>query len=141
MLSTARAALDEIRRTEGVDYADCRVIDQEREAIHLRLTDVERLDRRSSRGVGVRVLYKGAWGFAARPGTSEADATRAARTALEVARAGAAFQKEKIRLTEEEPAVGSWATPLADDPFAVSLERKLADLQGAVDILRAEAGG
>src|SRR5262249_21911517 len=54
------------------------------------------------------------------------------------ARAGARVVKERAVLAEEEPQRGAWATPLVEDPFAVSLERKLADLEGAIGVLRAD---
>lgn len=130
------AALDAVRHETGVEYADARLVDAAREHLHLRLDDVERLGRDRSAGVGVRVLCRGAWGFGARPEATEEAAVAAARDALEVARAAARVAREKIRLSEEEPAAGRWENPVAEDPFAVSLERKLADLQGAVTLLR-----
>src|SRR5262245_13074949 len=107
------AAVSELRRLEGVDYADCRVVEEEREELRVRGAEIERLDRRRSAGLGVRVLWRGAWGFAARPGWGEADGVLAARAAVEVAQASARLQREKVRLTEEDPAAGAWATPVA----------------------------
>jgi TldD protein len=131
------AALAELRHVLGVDYADARAVELEREVVRLRETEVERLDRETSAGVGVRVLYRGAWGFGARPGLSEEAAVAAARDALEVAQAAARVSRQKVRLAEEEPQRGTWRTPFDTDPFAVPLEQKLADLRAAVDAARA----
>lgn len=132
------AALDEVRRLPGVTYADARLVELESESIGLRQDEVEKLLRDSSRGLGVRVLCDGAWGFAARPRLDSASAQAAARDALAVARAGAAIVSAKAILAEEEPQQGSWATPLIEDPFAVPLSRKLEELTAAVRVLRGD---
>lgn len=129
------AACAELARA-GADYGDARLVADEREALHARLEEVENVQRGRSRGVGVRALWGGAWGFAARPGADEATAVQAARDALEVARAAAQVSKHRVRLVEEEPARGRWANPVAIDPFAVPLEQKIADLLAATGALR-----
>jgi TldD protein len=128
-------ALDEVRRAGEHEYADARLVETESEAINLRGRDVERLTRDVSRGLGVRVLARGAWGFSARPVLDEESARAAARDAVAVARANAALVVDKVRLAEEEPQRGSFTTHVATDPFAVPLDRKLADLGAAVDAL------
>ncbi|HXU81430.1 MAG TPA: DNA gyrase modulator, partial [Polyangia bacterium] len=119
------AALGELRRA-GADYGDARLVSDEREAIHVRFEEVETLQRGRSRGLGVRALWGGAWGFAARPDTDEASAVQAARDAVEVARAAAQVSAHRVSLVEEEPGRGQWANPVAVDPFALPLERKVA---------------
>jgi TldD protein len=110
----------------------------------MRFDEVETLHHGRSRGIGVRVLMDGAWGFGARPGSDEASAVQAARDALQVARASAAVVRHRVILVEEDPARGRWANPVAEDPFAVPLERKVSDLLAATTALRggaAEARG
>ncbi|MSP17078.1 MAG: TldD/PmbA family protein [Myxococcales bacterium] len=133
------AALAELRGREGVEYADARAVVQQGEQLKLRFEAVERLESQASRGIGVRVLFRGAWGFGARPGTTAAAAAQAARDALEVARASASVARRKVTLCEEEPAVGVWSTPVAIDPFAVPWDRKLGELQAAVAAARGAA--
>jgi TldD protein len=129
------AACAELARA-GAEYGDARLVADEREAIHVRFEEVENLQRGRSQGIGVRALVDGAWGFAARPGADEATAVQAARDAVEVARAAARIATHRVRLVEEEPARGSWANPVALDPFAVPLERKIAELLAATAALR-----
>lgn len=137
-LELARAAVAEARRAAGgaLDQADARVGEEAREQIAVRDGALEWLSADDSNGVGVRVLVDGAWGFAAVPGHREASAIAAARRAVEVARAAASLRRRPVRLCEEEPQQGRWETPIAIDPFAVPLERKLADLTAACDALR-----
>jgi len=134
---TLTAALDEVRRATGVEYADARLVAGLREHVRLRNDDVDRIDRESSEGVAVRVLLRGAWGFGARPGTGPADAVAAAHDALAVARAAAAVSRTRVRLAEEEPVRGRWDSPVIEDPFTVPLERKLADLRAGIAAVRA----
>src|SRR5215468_417265 len=138
--SAVDAVLAEARRA-GASYADARVVATESEGIALRLDDVEKLARDESRGLGVRVLAGGAWGFAATPDLDEASAVAAARRAVEVARAAARAAPTKIALAEEEPQRGRWETPVAVDPFAVPLDRKLAELGAAVAAMRGDGRG
>ncbi len=134
------AALAAVRGLPGVDYADARATVEERERISMRETEVERVTRLATAGIGVRVLRNGAWGFAAAPGHTPAAAAEAAARAAEIAAGVAAAGGPRVRLVEEEPQTGSWSTPVAEDPFAVPLDRKLTDLQGAVALLRGDGG-
>jgi TldD protein len=133
------AACAELRRA-GAEYGDARLVSDEREAIQVRFEEVETLQRGKSRGVGVRALVGGCWGFGARPGTDEESAVLAARDALAVARAAAQVSRHRVTLVEEEPARGSWQNAVAEDPFAVPVDRKISDLIAATETLRGAAG-
>lgn len=131
---------------QGVDYADARFANDDREVIRVRDAQVEQAVTWNSSGLGVRVLYRGAWGFAAAPlahraaapvakASGETDvsdslaiAEKVAHRALEVARASAATNRQRVVLAPEEPQRGSYQTPLSQDPFEVPLQRKLEDL-------------
>jgi TldD protein len=134
-LAALEAACAELRRG-GARYGDARLVTEEREAIVVRFEEVETAHHSRSQGVGVRALVDGAWGFGARPGSDEASAVLAARDALAVARAVAQVSRHRVELAEEEPARGRWANTLAEDPFAVPLDRKLGDLLAATAALR-----
>jgi TldD protein len=130
-----RAALDELGRA-GVNYADARYLDRKTESITVRNEQVAGLSRKGDSGFGVRVLYKGSWGFAASARLTEADVMRTARHALEVAKASYLTQRAPVRLDGSKPCRGSYKTEFKIDPFAVSLDRKLELLFSAVKILR-----
>ncbi|HEY7957050.1 MAG TPA: TldD/PmbA family protein, partial [Polyangia bacterium] len=145
------AATHRLRRA-GADYADARHVEDTREQISIAATGsdaaeaprIERLLRASSEGFGVRALVGGAWGFAARRGRDPQAIEAACAEALEVARAAAALTRlgsgARVRLAEEEPQRGHYATPVVEDPFAVPLDEKLALLTSAASGLRARAG-
>jgi TldD protein len=134
--------VETVRRRPGVDYVDARAVVLEVEVVSLRgqgtslrEPSVDRLSRDRSEGVGVRVLYQGAWGFAARPGIDEQALAAAADDALLVAQASARIRKTPVRLVEEEASIGGWETPIEIDPFTVPLDQKLAELRAALAIL------
>jgi TldD protein len=129
------AACAELRRA-GAAYGDARLVSDEREAIMVRFDEVETAQHGRSRGVGVRALVDGAWGFGARPGDDEVSAVLAARDAVAVARASALVSRHRVELSEEEPARGRWSNAVAEDPFAVPFERKAGDLLAATAALR-----
>jgi TldD protein len=60
----ADAALESAKRL-GASYADVRVNRYRNESISTRERQVQSVNRSESFGFGVRVLFKGAWGFAA----------------------------------------------------------------------------
>jgi TldD protein len=130
-----RAALAELGRS-GVDYADARYLDRESEHVTVRNEQVAGLSRKGDSGFGVRVLYKGSWGFAASAQLTETDVMRTARHALEVAKASYLTQRQPVKLDGSQPSRGSYRTEFKVDPFSVPLDRKLELLFRALQILR-----
>jgi TldD protein len=78
-------------------------------------------------GVGVRVLYKGAWGFSASSDTSNLSAIF--DKAFENARVAAERVTFPIRLAEKDAIQASFSSPNRIDPFEVPLAEKIAFLQ------------
>lgn len=117
-------------------YADARWVSQRSERVRVRSAHVEKVDTDLHEGVGVRVARGGGWGFAATREMTPA----ALRDALKRALAIAAAQPTPTArpLAPVAPARGSWSGPCEVDPFAVSLEDKLALLLEADALL---AGG
>jgi TldD protein len=124
----------------GASYADARWVREESEAVTVTDDRVEGLDADDSRGLGVRVLVDGCWGFAAGALVEGAGAAALGRLAVEIARASAALPGEPVRLAPAEPAVATWATPVAVDPFAVPLAERVGLLLEASTAQRTVAG-
>ncbi|MDH3530201.1 MAG: TldD/PmbA family protein, partial [Acidobacteriota bacterium] len=76
-------------------------------------------------GFGVRVLYKGTWGFAASPFMNKGEVERVTREAFEIAKANSAFQTTPIRLTKEKAVTGTWKSAFKIDPFDVPVDEKI----------------
>jgi TldD protein len=129
-------ALDDLKRTEGVVYADARYLERETESITVRNEEVAGLSHEETKGYGIRVLYRGSWGFAA-SGVLKPEAVReTARRALAIAKASYLTQKKPVKLDDTPPQRGTYKSPWEEDPFDVSLDEKLELLFSAVRILR-----
>jgi TldD protein len=115
----------------GAGYADARIVRQVDESIAIKSGRVEGVASGESEGLGVRVLVDGAWGFASSHILSAAEADRIAGEAVRIARASGTALREPVVLDHRPPAHGTYETPVAEDPFAVPLERKIADLLAA----------
>ena len=122
-------------RKRAVDYADVRVVETRHQGLAVRNGQVERCVAVEDRGFGIRVLHKGAWGFASSSRVAEGEMRRIADQAIEVARGTLICRGDPVRLAPVEPAVDSYKTPLRKDPFRVPLEDRLGLLLGAAEIL------
>lgn len=85
-------------------------------------------------GIGVRVLYKGAWGFSAASDTKNLSAVF--DRALDNARAASQRVTFPVRLAEKEALEASFTSPSKQDPFTVPMAEKvnfLADMDHRMD--------
>jgi len=130
-----RAALEGLRRA-GAEYADARFLDCATESITVRNEQVAALSRDRDRGFGIRVLYRGSWGFAASAELAEPEVEAIAERALEIAKASWLTQRRPVRLDDSPPYVDTYRTEFELDPFIVPLDKKLELLFSALKVLR-----
>ena len=123
---------------KSVDYADCRYVRKETESIRVTDGTVDTLSREVDVGVGIRVLYNGAWGFASIASTKDGDIKKTANKALQIARASATTKKEAVRLAEQEAFKDHYKTKFSKDPFAVPLDEKMGVLLEICDKLKTD---
>ena len=127
-------ALDTARQ-RGAQYADVRLVSNREQRIVVRNGVVETVTADESVGLGIRALYDGAWGFASTRELTAGAADRAAGEAVQIARASAGQNgpggTAAQLLGAPVSSRGSYATPVAIDPFTVSTEDKLALLLAA----------
>ncbi|GAB4250354.1 MAG: TldD/PmbA family protein [Thermoleophilia bacterium] len=121
----------------GVEYADVRVVLRRTEHLRVKNGVLEAWSDEEELGFGVRVLAGGAWGFAAAADLDREEAARTAARALAVARASASVGGPRAVLAHQRPHVADVTGPVEEDPFALSVESKLALLLQAVQALRA----
>lgn len=108
----------------GAEYADIRINKYRIESIRTREKQVRNVAKGQNYGFGVRVLYKGTWGFAASPMINGKEVERVVREAFEIAKANSMFQRKPIRLVDAPKAVGKWKMPMKKDPFDVPINEK-----------------
>lgn len=123
-------------KRKGVDYGDIRQVRTIRQGLEVKNGVVENLLEDSDQGFGIRVLVSGAWGFAASSSLTEAELKRIAEQAVDIARASALVNKQKVKLAEVEPYVDTYQTRIEIDPFQIPLEDKIHLLFQADGILR-----
>src|ERR1051325_8188614 len=75
----------------GASYADIRINRYRGENIFTREQRVQNLSRTTDFGFGVRVLFKGAWGFAASPIMTSESIKRITQQAIDIARANSVY--------------------------------------------------
>ena len=120
----ADVALNTARKL-GVTYADIRINRYRNEFIATREQQVQNVSRAQSFGFGVRVLYKGTWGFASSRSVTPEDVKRITQQAVEIAKANSVYQRKKISLVPVEKVVTSWKSAFERDPFEVSIDDKI----------------
>ncbi|MCA1733288.1 MAG: TldD/PmbA family protein [Acidobacteria bacterium] len=123
----------------GARYADARRTVTDRQEVRIRNGVLESLASATETGIGVRVLKGNGWGFAADSDDSEGALRRAALRALEVAEASDLASGERVRLSEVDPARGTWSSRFEIDPWSVPLDRWIDHLRGVTEPLRSDA--
>ncbi|CAN5293246.1 TldD/PmbA family protein [soil metagenome] len=127
MKDLASRALDTATQ-RGAGYADIRLVRRADESITVKGGQVEAVAVGESEGFGVRVLVDGAWGFSSSNILNTAEAERVAADAVRIARASGLGIRERVTLADRPVARGRYETPTEEDPFAIAIDRKIADL-------------
>ena len=124
----------------GAEYGDIRIQDSSTEHIEGEDRRIASIRDGKDIGFGVRVLYHGAWGFAASSVLSLEEVPRVADLAVEIARGSASVALEKVRLVPEPVHRDCVVTPYRIDPFTISLEKKTDLLLNTMETLHRQSG-
>ena len=119
----ATLAIDLIRQT-GCEYGDIRVCTYRHQRLAARDRSLKTLSDNVSSGFGVRVLYEGAWGFAASYRQTPEEITRVVALAVEIAKGSRLTSNIPVRLAPVEAYRDTFVTPIAIDPFEVPIAEK-----------------
>ena len=139
MREFAERVLDYLDRRE-VQYADVRVVETRERSLSTKNGKMGHASSDESRGLGVRVLLEGSWGFAATDDLSAESLARVAAHAVAIARASTLAKKTDVALAPEKKIVASWSSPFRVDPFTTSVEENLDLLLKADAEMRSVAG-
>ena len=124
----------------GAEYGDIRIQDSSTQHIEGEDRRIASIRDIKDIGFGVRVLYHGAWGFAASSVLSLEEVPRVANLAIEIARGSASVALEKVRLVPEPVHRDRIVTPSRIDPFTVPLEKKTDLLLNTMETLHRQSG-
>ena len=116
---------------DGATYCDVRIGRYLRQFVITREDKVQNVVNTESTGVGIRVIANGTWGFAASSDLSADAVAKAARQAVQIAKANSKLTTEAVQLAPT-PGVGevSWATPIVKNAMAVPIKEKVDLLLG-----------
>ncbi|MFN7182348.1 MAG: TldD/PmbA family protein [Planctomycetota bacterium] len=128
MKDLVKLAIDELRFL-GCDYGDIRLGTILQEGSVLKNEDGLAIEDSFTEGFGVRVLYRGSWGFASSNTISAEEIKRVVRSAYNIALESSKVSSDKIVLAPEDAYVDFWFTPILIDPFKISREHKISLLQ------------
>ena len=112
----------------GATFADARSVDSAGLSLTIQDGRAERLSSHRSSGVGVRVLFGGAWGFASADGVSEPAIRQATEAAMAAARASAPACRDKAPLADHPPIVAESILPARRPLDDWSIPQKIARL-------------
>ncbi len=121
-------------------YADVRVVQDRSRALATKNGKIGNASDSQSLGFSVRVIVKGAWGFAASADMGRGSVEATAARAVDIAKASAQVKQSEVRLVPEKPVTADWTTPYKIDPFTISVEQNLALLEKIDAELRSVAG-
>ena len=82
----------------GAEYGDIRLLDSTTQTIRGEDRRIASIRESQDSGFGIRVLYHGAWGFAASSVCSLEEAPRVAELAIEIAKGSASVASERVKL-------------------------------------------
>ena len=112
---------------KGASYAEARYEHQEPEDFILKNGVLDALYIGQDRGIGVRVLVKGALGFAATNLRTKADVRGIVDDAVKGAKA--ARRKTKITFAQEDAIKMNWSVPEGQKLADVPIEEKIAEIE------------
>lgn len=118
-----------------VSYADLRFVQIEEECIQAENGILSSYNISTNRGVGIRVLANGAWGFASSNNLDKTSLFETANKALDIAQASALTKKEEIKLASEDKHIATYITPITKNPFQINPTEKIDLLVKATKIM------
>ncbi|MGH7231483.1 MAG: TldD/PmbA family protein [Nitrospiraceae bacterium] len=127
-------------RAAGAEYGDLRILDSTTQVVRGEDRRIAGISDSHDSGFGVRVLYRGAWGFAASSVLTAGEVIRVTDLAVEIAKETRRLTDEPVRLSPEPMHADSVVTPHRLDPFTVPLEEKTRLLLDTMEMLHRQAG-
>ena len=124
----------------GATYADARAVHHREQTVGVKDGIVDTLGETEDRGLGVRVIADGAWGFASSAVLERDEVARTAALAVEIAKASALASTEPVDIGPPVASRGIYRTPVEIDPFEVPVEDKIALLLATDEAMRRVSG-
>ncbi len=124
-----------LAQLKKVRYADIRIVRRQGEEIAVKNGKVEALTQDEDFGLGIRLLFQGAWGFACSSKVNKREMERTFTRAWKIAKASSKAERKEAFFPPASPSVARYQTPMVIDPFQVSLEGKMVPAFFPEDLL------
>jgi len=115
----------DLAKLKGIDYADIRVVRRQVQEIEVKNGNVEALTHDEDFGFGIRILFRGAWGFACSSKVNRREMETVFGKGLKIAKASSKAKGKEILFSPPSPKVERYETPISVDPFSVPPETKV----------------
>jgi TldD protein len=112
-------------RALGCEFADARHMVTRSGGLSLRDIELEGIEDTTTRGVGLRILHDGAWGFAALTDLAHGDIDALVQRAASQAAVARAMSSQHVQLAAEPAHTGSWYSGALIDPVEVPVSEQL----------------
>jgi TldD protein len=126
----------DLAKLKGADYADIRIVRRQMEEVEVKNGNVEGLTHDEEFGFGIRILFRGAWGFACSSKVNPKEMGSVLGKALRIAKASSMVKEKGFVFSPALPRVDQYKTTISVDPFDVSPEVKVTLLLKADEIMR-----
>ncbi|RLF25261.1 MAG: TldD/PmbA family protein [Thermoprotei archaeon] len=123
-VSMAEKAI-EYAQEKGAEYVDVRVEEALTTSIRIRRGEVEAAQSRRIRGIGVRVMIRGSWGFSSTSRVNWQEMLKAIDNALKLAKSSIEVRRRKVYLAESKAYEDKVRAKVKEDPATIPLEEKL----------------
>lgn len=130
----------DLAKLKKADYADIRIVRRRTEEIGVKNGNVEAFTHDEDSGLGIRVLFRGAWGFASSSSVTKTEMEAVFKKALRIAKASWKISGKEVVFSSAPPKEDRYRTPYSIDPFEVSPEKKLNLLLTSDAIVRNNRG-
>jgi len=129
-LELGKIALKEAAKN-GASYADIRIGEIFDENLTVKKGVPEEVSVLQSRGLGVRVIVKGGWGFAGSVELAREEVKKVTQRAVKIAIASSKLKKKAVKMVPAETKKAKYSTPMKKDPFKIPVEDKMEILMQA----------
>lgn len=115
----------------GASYADIRIVEILDENLTVKNGIPEETNLLQTKGFGIRVMIKDAWGFASSVDLTKNEVAEVAYKAAKLARASAKVKKNAVSLKRAAAKKDKYSTQMKKDPFKIPIEEKMETLMDA----------
>lgn len=117
--------LEQLIEESSTEYTEARFHQREKNQMILRKSEIEDITSEIYSGVGIRVLYEGAWGFSSVNSMDKDSLHKALETATKIAKVTSQKKNEKVELQEASPVRGTFSADIKDPLNDHSIEEKM----------------